>query len=223
MRLSGHMLRPESSGYVFAASPDPDAPPQIEANHLSTERDRGRAIATLRRLRELARRPALTEFIEGETVISAWAKSDDDILDLYRRYGRSAGHAVGSCAMGPDDLDPLDARLCLRGVARLRVCDASIFPEMPAGGPLAPVMAAALRAAEFILADAAKRGAEDAEEDGAEEAADPDAETADGEVAAVVDAAPDDAPDDAPGEKPAPPAPGAQPETETRPAAASTG
>ncbi|WP_353474105.1 GMC family oxidoreductase N-terminal domain-containing protein [Salipiger sp. H15] len=167
MRLTTHVLRPESTGYVFAAGPDPDMAPRIEANYLASERDRIRAIAAVRKLRELARRPAMSEFIEGETVISAWAKTDDDILDLYRRYSRSACHAVGSCAMGPDELDPLDARLRLRGIGRLRVCDASIFPQMPAGGTLAPVMAAALRAAEFILADAERRAAGEEEEESA--------------------------------------------------------
>ena len=213
MRLTGHALRPESSGYVFAAGPDPDMAPRIEANHLATERDRTRAIAVLRRLRELARRPALSEFVEGETVISAWAKSDDDILDLYRRYGRSAGHAVGSCAMGPDDLDPLDTRLRLRGIDRLRVCDASIFPEVPAGGTLAPVMAAALRAAEFILSDAAERDgdiAAEAELEAAAETGDEIAEVATEDVAAQAEAPPiaetPAAPVQAPDDGTAPPA-----------------
>ncbi len=191
MRLTGHVLRPESTGYVFAAGPDPDMPPRIEANYLCTERDRLRAIATLRKLRGLARRPALAEFIEGETVISAWAKSDDDILDLYRRYSRSACHAVGTCAIGPDELDPLDARLRLRGVKRLRVCDASIFPEMPAGGTLAPVMAAALRAAEFILADASRTDEEIEAEEAAEaaQAADADQDEAAEEETAAAEQA----------------------------------
>ncbi|MBE9637795.1 GMC family oxidoreductase [Salipiger mangrovisoli] len=179
MRLTAHVLRPESSGYVFAAGPDPDTPPRIEANYLASERDRLRAILALRKLRGLAQRPALAEFIEGETVISAWARSDDDILDLYRRYSRSAFNAVGSCAMGPDELDPLDARLRLRGVARLRVCDASIFPEMPAGGTLAPVMAAALRAAEFILSDA---GRHDEEAPAAEAESQPESDAAEAEL-----------------------------------------
>ncbi|MCA0997000.1 GMC family oxidoreductase [Alloyangia pacifica] len=193
MRLTCHTLRPDSTGYVFASGPDPDLPPQIEANYLSNERDRLRAVEAVRLLRKLARRPALSEFIEGETVISAWAKTDDDILDLYRRYSRSACHAVGSCAMGVEETMPLDARLRVRGIERLRVCDASIFPEMPAGGTLAPVMAAALRAAELILADAAGRDAAGEETD---TQLDSDAE-AEPDAAAPAEAAITDAPAEA--------------------------
>ena len=48
----------------------------------------------------------------------------------------------------------LDARLRVRGVQGLRVCDASAFPNLIAGNTNAPAMMMGWRGAELILEDA---------------------------------------------------------------------
>lgn len=40
-------------------------------------------------------------------------------------------HASCTCRMGRDEMSPLDSRLRVRGVERLRVVDASVFPKIP--------------------------------------------------------------------------------------------
>jgi choline dehydrogenase len=48
----------------------------------------------------------------------------------------------------------LDARLRVRGVQGLRVCDASAFPNLIAGNTNAPAMMMGWRGADLILEDA---------------------------------------------------------------------
>jgi choline dehydrogenase len=66
-------------------------------------------------------------------------------------------HACGSCAIGPDG-DPgavLDSSFGVRGVAGLRVVDASVFPRIPGYFIASAVYMISEKAADVILADAA--------------------------------------------------------------------
>ena len=77
--------------------------------------------------------------------------------DYIRASVVSGYHPVGTCAMGGDVarsasgydsvVDPL---LRVRGVAGLRVVDASVMPTLPRGNTNAPMIAIAERAADLI-------------------------------------------------------------------------
>ena len=58
--------------------------------------------------------------------------------------------------MGPDgdQMAVLDARLRVRGIERLRVCDLSAMPNINAGNTNAPAMMLGSRCAEFALQEA---------------------------------------------------------------------
>jgi choline dehydrogenase-like flavoprotein len=56
--------------------------------------------------------------------------------------------------MGSDDGAVTDPQLRVRGLAGLRVADASAIPSMVSGNTQATVFVVAERAAELILADA---------------------------------------------------------------------
>ncbi len=96
---------------------------------------------------------ALQPFVAGETEFTAAAQSDDEIVDLFRRYGGAGYHATATVRMGKDNTAPLDGRLRLRGIDGLRVIDCSVFPEMVAGNTNAPTMGMAMRAAQLVLED----------------------------------------------------------------------
>ena len=74
------------------------------------------------------------------------------IAEHCRRTVKTNWHPVGTCRMGPngDPLAVLDPRLRVRGVAGLRVIDASAMPFIPSGNTNAPTMALADRAIALL-------------------------------------------------------------------------
>jgi len=150
MECYSYGLRPQSEGSVDISSSNPADPLQVIVNYLGTEQDRRTAVAGTRAIRAILAQPALKPFVIGETERTAGAQSDEEILNLYDRYGHSGYHAVGTAAMGQRELDVVDERLRVRGVDGLLVADCSIFRDIPSGNTNAPAMAVGWRAAELI-------------------------------------------------------------------------
>ncbi len=151
-------LNPSSRGRVAIVSPRPDAAPSILANYLSTEADRQVAAQSLRLTRRIVAQPALAKYRPKEIKPGAQFESDDELARLAGDIGTTIFHPVGTCRMGRDDdaLAVVDSRLRLRGVAGLRVADASVMPTITSGNTNSPTLMIAERAAEWIGADRRK-------------------------------------------------------------------
>lgn len=149
----GYVLRPDSEGRLVVASPDPGAAPTIDPGFLTTDHDREITVATLNRMRDLFSREPIARHLAEETVPGADVDSDDEIVDAALTRGGCGYHAIGTCAMGPNPDDVVDARLRVRGVDGLRVVDSSALPTMVSGNLNGPVMSVAWRAAELITED----------------------------------------------------------------------
>jgi len=153
MQLYPYALRPTSQGSVMIQSADPRVPPQIDPNYLATEYDRQVSIGMVHYVRKLMSQQALTPYVAGEAKWTREARSDDEILEAFKRHGQSGYHASGTCRMGKDGAAVVDERLRVRGVSGLRVMDCSVCPEIVAGNTNAPMMAMAWRASDLILED----------------------------------------------------------------------
>ncbi|HWC45779.1 MAG TPA: GMC oxidoreductase, partial [Casimicrobiaceae bacterium] len=125
------------------------------SNYLSTELDRRCAVAGIRFARSLAATEALKPYLIEEYRPGPATTTDHDLLEFAREHGQTIFHPAGTCRMGSDALAVVDERLRVRGVARLRVVDASIMPELVSGNTNAPVIMIAEKAADMILEDRA--------------------------------------------------------------------
>lgn len=151
LTIQGFALRPTTPSSIHVAGDVPEVPPRIVARYLQTEADRRTSAAVLSVARRLLDTAPLSGIVVGEAAPGPEVAAEpDDVAAYALATGAGIYHAVGSCAMGPNDDDVIDHRLRVRGVPGLRVIDASAFPEHPGGGLAAPVMALAWRAAELI-------------------------------------------------------------------------
>ena len=145
-------LRPTSRGSVHITSVDPEAPPAIQPNYLSTEEDRKVAVESLRLTRKIVESPALKPFTPEEYKPGIQYQSDEELVKAAGDIGTTIFHPVGTCKMGrPDDpMAVLDSQLRVRGIHHLRVVDASAMPTITSGNTAAPTMMIAERVAELL-------------------------------------------------------------------------
>jgi choline dehydrogenase len=155
--LGGVLVTPSSRGTIRLQSTDPYAPPLIDPQYVSDPDglDMAALVESLKLARQIIASPAMTPFRGDEVLPGPGVVDDDGLRDHIRNTSETLYHPVGTVKMGRSD-DPqavLDASLRLRGVAGLRVVDASVMPIIPNGNTNAPVMAIAEKAADMILSD----------------------------------------------------------------------
>ncbi|KAE9400391.1 glucose-methanol-choline oxidoreductase [Gymnopus androsaceus JB14] len=97
--------------------------------------------------------PAWDKYIIGPTPALAAAMESDDALDEYiRTAGIVTEHVVGTASMTAEDTSygVVNPDLLVKGVAGLRIVDASVLPLVTAGHTQGPVYIAAERASWLI-------------------------------------------------------------------------
>ncbi|WP_102960796.1 GMC family oxidoreductase [Mangrovicella endophytica] len=144
--------QPESRGAVKLASADPLAAPLIHQNFLASPRDWESLRAGFRAARRLAAQPSMQPFVEAEFFPGPACESDAEIDEHIRRTSITVHHPAGTCRMGADEASVVDPQLRVRGVAGLRVVDASVMPDLVCGNINAAVIMIAEKAADLIAA-----------------------------------------------------------------------
>jgi len=154
-----------SRGRIRLRSADPRHRPAIDPGYLSDERD-GRALASgLKMAREFVTARPMAEICSGELAPGPHVRSDAELLEYVRSGVVTLYHPVGTCAMGGESRwnSVVDPELRVRGVAGLRVVDASVMPFVPRGNTNAPTIAIAERAADLIAGRAPLAAADPAD------------------------------------------------------------
>ena len=131
-------LRPASRGWVRIKSADPAAYPEIKLNYLEAEPDRRVAVDAMRFTRRIMSAKALAKYEPEEYRPGSAVQSEAQLEKAAGELGTTIFHPVGTCKMGNDDMAVVDDRLRVRGIERLRVIDASIFPRITSGNTNAP-------------------------------------------------------------------------------------
>ena len=150
-------LRPHSRGSVHIQSSDPFKAPAIRVNYLSDPRDIEVLTTGLALARRIARTDPLANLIKTERSPGTDVVTREGLHEFLREKGMSVYHPTGSCRMGSGADAVVDERLRVRGVAGLRVADASIMPSLISGNTNAPAIMIGEKAADMILADHAMK------------------------------------------------------------------
>ena len=145
-----------STGEIVLAGPDPDTPPDIRMNCYSDPHDLKVMVAVLRRVLEIvavwpgAPKPGglvVPPFLARKHRYEPGKPPSDALLEnLALHYSTTVYHPCCTCRIG----DVVDSELRVKGVDRLRVADASVFPDIISGNTNAACIMIGEKAAEMI-------------------------------------------------------------------------
>ena len=131
--LAVAVTRPDSVGTVELRSADPKDPVAINYNFLAAPRDRRRLLEGVKLSRRIARDEVMAAVLAGELAPGDDVRDDDTLARVIGEQVASYQHPTSTAPMGGED-DPwavVDGSGAVRGVAALRVVDASILPTVP--------------------------------------------------------------------------------------------
>ena len=137
-------------------SADPATPPDINLNYFSDPHDLKVMVAIMRRTLEIA------AHWRGDKTLGEWLippklaelhgyrpgeRPSDALLENFAlHFAMTVYHLSCTCRIG----DVVDANLCVHGVKRLRIADASVMPEITSGNINAAVIMIGERASDII-------------------------------------------------------------------------
>ncbi|WP_045875946.1 GMC family oxidoreductase [Pseudofrankia sp. DC12] len=154
--LTPNVPRPRSRGRLTLADDRPDTKPLLDFRYFTDPEgyDERTVVEGLRIAREVARAAPLRDWIAREIAPGPALTTDEELST----YGRAAHHTVyhpaGTCRIGApgDPLAVVDPQLRLRGLANVRIADASVFPTLPSVNPMVTVLLVAERCADLMTA-----------------------------------------------------------------------
>ena len=124
--------------------------PKIVHQLVGNDHDRATLVEGLRLASGIFERPAFQRIVTGFRKPAIAPANDQDWVDHIRATANITWHPAGTCRMGSDEGSVVDPHLRVRGVAGLRVVDASIMPTITSGNTNAATIMIGEKAAEMI-------------------------------------------------------------------------
>jgi len=159
MSLLANPVQPHSEGEVLLGPSghgptDAMVAPDIRMNYLSDAHDMRVFRSCVRKVEELASKwpggslgePFVPHVIRERHGWKGGALSDALIDDWVRHFAGSVYHPTSTCRIG----DVVDSQLRVKGVAGLRVIDASVMPNVISGNTNAPSIMIGEKGAELV-------------------------------------------------------------------------
>jgi choline dehydrogenase len=143
------------AGELRLTSADPTVPPAMEFRYLDDPWDLQRLRDAVRLCVRLLDDPAFQAILDHRMSPTDAELATDAALDHWLlQHVTSSYHLAGTCKMGPasDPLAVVDQWCRVRGLAGLRVADASIMPDVVCANTNVTTMMIAERCADFIKA-----------------------------------------------------------------------
>jgi len=150
--LMAGIVTTRSRGTLRLAGPDRRDGVLIDPHVLEDERDVAAMLASVKQCLDVGAQPALSGRWGARPHAPGAGLSDEELVGYIRGRVVTYHHQVGTCRMGTDSHAVVDPQLRVRGVAGLRVADASVMPTITTGNTNAPSAMIGERAASLLLA-----------------------------------------------------------------------
>ncbi|MCW1950253.1 MAG: GMC oxidoreductase, partial [Octadecabacter sp.] len=147
------VVKPKSRGEVRLASANPDDMPLVSPNLLKHPDDMREMIEGQRFFVKALQENPIAGKLDSIVIPAIDDLSDDALREHCRRFVKTNYHPAGTAKMGADGDKSavLDARMRVRGIEGLRVCDMSAVPNINAGNTNAPAMMLGDRCADLLM------------------------------------------------------------------------
>jgi len=152
-----HVSRPRSRGRIHLKTANPLDQPRIMPMLLNDADDVQRlvdACAVARRI--VLKSKNFSPLVVRELSSLTESSSEADLREFLKDQAVPIYHCVGTCKMGNDTQAVVDERLRVKGVAGLRVVDASIIPAQVTGCTFAASMMIGEKGAAMMKEDAVR-------------------------------------------------------------------
>lgn len=153
--MTPNVTRAKSEGAVRLRSANPKDAPVIDFRYFTDPEgyDERLLLEGIKLARNIAAQSALKQWIKRELSPGHDVQSDEELSAYARSTANTVYHPAGTCKMG-DARDPstvVDPQLRVKGVNRLRVADASIFPTMVSVNPCMTCMMIGEKCADLLM------------------------------------------------------------------------